>query len=130
MAKRIREKAAANAETKDTRPQAHAKHIRITPSRVKLIMDLVRGKSYREAVAILKNTPNKAAEVILKTLESAAANGENNQSLNKDDMYVAEIYVNAGPSLKRINIRARGRVDRILKRTSHVTVILDTAESK
>ena len=126
MAKRIREKAAANAENKDKRLYAVAKYIRITPSKVRIVMDLVRGKTYREAAAILKNTPNKAAEAVLKTLESAAANGENNRSLNKDDMYVAEIYVGQGPTLKRMNIRARGRVDQILKRTSHITVILDT----
>jgi large subunit ribosomal protein L22 len=91
-------------------------------------MDLVRGRKYRDAVAILSTTPNAAAEVILKTMNSAAANGENNLGLNKDDMYVAEIYANQGPTLKRLNIRARGRVDRILKRTSHVTVIMDTVK--
>jgi len=128
MAKRIREKAEDRRKNKDMRPTATAKHIRMSSTKIRIVMDLVRGKKYKDAVAILSNTPNTAAEVVLKTLNSAAANGENNLGLNKDDMYVAEIYACQGPTLKRLNIRARGRVDRILKRTSHVTVILDTVK--
>ena len=128
MAKRIREKAEARRQNKDMRPQASAKHIRMSSTKIRIVMDLVRGKKYRDAVAILSTTPNTAAETILKTLNSADANGENNLGLNKEDMYVAEIYATQGPTLKRLNIRARGRVDRILKRTSHITVILDTVK--
>ena len=126
MAKRMREKAELRKQTKDLRPTAITKHVRISSSKVRIVMDLVRGKKYNEAVAILKNTPNVAAEPILKTVMSAAANGEHNRGLNKEDMFVAEIYATQGPTLKRLNIRARGRVDRILKRTSHITVIMDT----
>ena len=89
-------------------------------------MDTVRGKKVNEAIAILDNTPNSAATYINKVVKSATANAENNQGLNRDDLYIAEIYANQGPTMKRLNIRARGRVDRILKRTSHITVVLDT----
>ena len=126
MAKRIREKAAARQETKDPRPFATAKHIRISSSKLRIVMNTVRGKSYSDAVAILENTPNSAAEYIKKVVVSAGANAENNKGLSKDDLFVAEIYANPGPTLKRMNIRAKGKVDRILKRTSHITVVLDT----
>ncbi len=126
MAKNIREKAEKINKTRDTRPHACAKHIRISASKLRIVMDLVRGKKYSDAVAILSNTPNKAAEIVKDVIVSAAANGENNMGLSKADMFVAEIYSGEGPIMKRQNIRARGRVDRILKRTSHVYVILDT----
>ena len=128
MAKREREKAAKIAENRDKRPVAYAKHIRISPSKVRLVADLVRGKSYDEAVAVLENTPNGSAMAILKLIKSAAANAENNLSMNRDDLFVAEIFTGPGPTLKRINIRARGRVDRIGKRTSHITVRLDSKD--
>ena len=128
MAKREREKAAKIAENRDKRPVAYAKHIRISPSKVRLVADLVRGKSYDEAVAVLENTPNGSAIAILKLIKSAAANAENNLSMNRDDLFVAEIFTGPGPTLKRINIRARGRVDRIGKRTSHITVRLDSKD--
>ena len=125
MAKRIREKTEKINKTRDTRPYATAKFLRISNTKLDIIMDLVRGKGYAEAVAILANTPNKAAELILKVVESAGANAENNQGLNKQDLYVAEIYSGQGATYKRQNIRGRGRVDLILKRTSHITVKLD-----
>ena len=128
MAKRIREKTEKINKTRDTRPYATAKFLRISNTKLDIIMDLVRGKSYAEAVAILANTPNKAAELILKVVESAGANAENNQGLNKQDLYVAEIYSGQGSSYKRQNIRGRGRVDLIIKRTSHITVKLDTVK--
>ncbi len=128
MAKRMREKAAARQQSRDTRPHASAKHIRISSSKLRIVMDTIRGKSYNDAVAILENTPNSAAEYIKKVVMSAGANAENNLGLNKDDLYVAEIYSSQGPTLKRLNIRARGRVDRILKRTSHINVVLDTVK--
>lgn len=128
MAKRIREKTEKINKTKDTRPYATAKFLRISNTKLDIIMDLVRGKKYFDAVAILANTPNKAAELILNVVESAGANAENNQGLNKQDLYVAEIYSGQGTSYKRQNIRGRGRVDLILKRTSHITVKLDTVK--
>ena len=128
MAKRIREKTEKINKTKDTRPYATAKFLRISNTKLDIIMDLVRGKKYFDAVAILANTPNKAAELILNVVESAGANAENNKGLNKQDLYVAEVYSGQGTSYKRQNIRGRGRVDLILKRTSHITVILDTVK--
>ena len=125
MAKRIREKTEKINKTRDTRPYATAKFLRISNTKLDIIMDLVRGKKYNEAVAILANTPNKAAELILNVVESAGANAENNKGLNKQDLYVAEIYSGQGATYKRQNIRGRGRVDQILKRTSHITVKLD-----
>jgi len=128
MAKRMKEKTERINKTRDTRPYATAKFLRISNTKLDIIMDLVRGKSYADAVAILKNTPNKAAELICDVVESAGANAENNKGLNKQDLYVAEIYSNQGATYKRTNIRGRGRVDQILKRTSHIKVILDVAK--
>ena len=128
MAKRIREKKLALEENRDRRPKAVAKYLRINAGKVANVLDLIRGKKYFEAVAILENTNKSASEVILKVLNSAAANAENNLSLNKEDLFVAEAYSAQGPTLKRLMIRARGRADRILKRTSHITVILDTVK--
>lgn len=125
MAKRVREKTKKLQETRDTRPTAVAKYLRISASKLNIVMDLVRGKKFEDAEAILKNTPNKAAELILKALESAGANAENNKGLDKQDLFVAELFSGQGATYKRQNIRARGRVDRILKRTSNITVILD-----
>ena len=125
MAKRVREKTKKLQETRDTRPNAVAKYLRISASKLNIVMDLVRGKKFEDAEAILKNTPNKAAELILKALESAGANAENNKGLDKQDLFVAELFSGQGATYKRQNIRARGRVDRILKRTSNITVILD-----
>ncbi len=126
MAKRMKEKTEKINKNRDTRPHASAKFLRVSSSKLNIIMDLVRGKSYNEAVGILANTPNKSAEYILDVVKSAGANAENNMGLNKQDLYVAEIYSGQGATFKRQNIRGRGRVDQILKRTSHITVKLDT----
>lgn len=126
MATRIREKAAKIAENREKRPHASVKHIRITPTKAGAVLNLVRGKSVNEAVAILSNINNASAIVIKKLINSAAANGENNMGLSKSDLYVAECYANCGPTLRRYNIRGRGRVDILAKRTCHITVILDS----
>ena len=128
MATRMREKTEKVKAERDKRPTAIAKYIRISSSKVEIVMDLIRGKGYTEAVAILKNTPKSASPVILKVLNSAAANAENNLNMAKDGLYVAECYATAGPTYKRMMPRARGRADRILKRTSHIRVILDERE--
>lgn len=128
MAKRIKEKTEKINKSRDTRPFAKSKFLRVSSSKVNIIMDLVRGKSYYDAVAILKNTPNKSADLVRKVIESAGANAENNLGLNKQDLFVAEIYSGQGSTYKRQNIRGRGRVDLILKRTSNITVILDTVK--
>ncbi|NLL55938.1 MAG: 50S ribosomal protein L22 [Clostridiales bacterium] len=125
MAKNTYLKAVKRAETADRRPRAIAKYIRISPFKVRAVLDLIRGKSYREAVAILENTNKSSSQSILKVVKSAAANAENNLSLNRDELYVAECYANQGATLKRFRPRAHGRAGKILKRTSHITVILD-----
>ncbi len=125
MAKNLREKTARIAENKDRRPRAVAKHIRISPYKVRIVLDIIRGKGLREALAILENTPKSASEPVRKVLLSAAANAENNLNLSRDNLYVAACYADQGPTLKRIMPRAQGRAFRILKRTSHITVVLD-----
>lgn len=125
MAKNLREKTARIADNKDRRPRAVAKHVRISPYKVRIVLDVIRGKSVREAAAILDNTPKSASEPIKKVLMSAAANAENNNNMNRDDLYVAACYADQGPTLKRVMPRAQGRAFRILKRTSHITIVLD-----
>ena len=125
MAKRMKEKTARIAENKDRRPKAVAKHVRISPYKVRIVLDIIRGKGYREAVAILENTPKSASEPVKKVLMSAAANAEHNLGLSRDNLFVAACFADQGPTLKRVMPRARGRAFRILKRTSHITVVLD-----
>ncbi len=128
MATREREKALKRHENADKRPHATAKYIRISPSKVKAVIDLIRGKQVSEAKAILMNTPKAATEPVLKLLNSAVANAENNLEMNKDNLYVAEIYANMGPTLKRFRPRAQGRATSIRKRTSNITIVLDEAK--
>jgi len=130
MATRMREKAAARAENKDKRPCAHARHIRMSPFKVRVVLDLLRGKSVNDALAILENTPKIAAEPVEKVLKSAVANAEHNNDLARADLFVAEIYAGAGPILKRMQPVSKGRGHRINKRTSHITVILDTVKEE
>lgn len=104
--------------------KAVAKYIRIAPRKVRVVMNLIRGKSVAEAFAILKFTPKVGADVIEKVLKSAVANAENNFDMNVDKLYVSSAYVDQGPTLKRIHPRSRGQAFSILKRTSHVTVIV------
>lgn len=125
MATRSKAKALVRAENKDRRPKAIAKYIRISPSKVHVVLDLIRGRDYNEAVAILKTTAKAATEPVLKCLNSAAANAEVNNGMNKDNLYVAECFADQGPTLKRMQPVSRGRGHRILKRMSHITVILD-----
>ena len=127
MAKRLREKSAARKANADKRPQATARYIRISPDKVRIVLDTIRGESYINALAILKNTSKAACEPLIKVLNSAAANAENNLGMSKSDLYGAECYANAGPILKRVMPRAKGSAARINKRTSHITVILDGA---
>ena len=125
MATRSREKAAARKQNADKRPQAHAKYIRISSRKVKIVIDLIRGKNVDEALAILQYTPKAAAPVVAKVLNSAIANAVNNQELNRQNLYVAEVYANPGPTLKRFVARSRGSAPPMLKRTSHISVVLD-----
>lgn len=104
--------------------RALAKHIRISPRKIKPIADLVRGKRVEEAKAILKFTPRKGAKILLKVLESAAANAENNHEMNSDELYVSEVYANQGPTMKRFKAGSMGRANPILHRTSHIGVVV------
>jgi len=104
--------------------KAILKYARISPRKVGLVLDLIRGKDVEMAQAILKNTPKSASEYLIKLLNSAVANAENNNNMDRSSLIVSECYVCPGPTLKRIMPRARGSADRILKRTSHVTIIV------
>ncbi|HWR23356.1 MAG TPA: 50S ribosomal protein L22 [Feifaniaceae bacterium] len=128
MATRSREKAAERRENRDRRPRAVARYVRISSRKVKVVIDLIRGKSVREAQAILMYTPKAASPVVEKLLNSAVANAENNLDLSGDTLYVAEVFANQGPTLKRFRPRAQGRASSIRKRTSHITIILDQAK--
>ena len=110
--------------------KAYLKHARISPRKVKIVLDLIRGKDTKVALAILKNTPKAASEYLIKLLNSAIANAENNFSMDGDNLYVSECFVCPGPTLKRMMPRAKGRGDRILKRTSHVTMVVKEKETK
>jgi large subunit ribosomal protein L22 len=128
MATRSREKTALRRENADKRPHAVARYIRISSRKVKIVIDLIRGKSVNEALAILEYTPKAASEPVTKLLNSAIANAENNLDMSRDSLYVAEVYADQGPTLKRFRPRAKGSASRIVKRTSHITVILDQAK--
>ena len=108
--------------------RAQLKFARISARKVKIVADLVRGKNVDEALAIMKFTPKASSPILEKLLKSAIANAENNHSMNKDNLYVAECFVTAGPIMKRIMPRAQGRAYRILKRTSHITIVLKEEE--
>ena len=110
--------------------KAEVNYVRISPRKVKIVIDLIRNKPVGDALAILKHTPKAASEIVEKLLLSAIANAENNHGMDVEKLYVAEIYSNAGPMLKRIRARAQGRAFRILKRTSHTTIILKELGAK
>ena len=128
MATRVKEKAAARKENRDKRPHAQARFIRISSRKVKVVIDLIRGKQVDQALSILAYTPKSAAPVVEKLLKSAIANAENNLEMDRDSLYVAEVFADQGPTLKRYWARSHGRADVILKRTSHITVVLDQAK--
>ena len=102
--------------------KAVAKYVRMSPSKLKPVTDLVRGKDLQEALTILKFTTGKASEYIEKVVASAAANAENNFDMDRSKLYVAEIYVNQGPTMKRWRAGSQGRAGRILKRSAHIGV--------
>jgi large subunit ribosomal protein L22 len=108
--------------------RAVARHIRISPRKARQVIDLIRGKDVEEALAILRFTPKGGSPIVEKVVRSAIANAENNYDMDVDSLYVAECYVDQGPTMKRIRPRARGLANRIRKRTSHITVILREKE--
>ena len=125
MATRVKEKSAQRKANADKRPRAQAKYVRISPRKVQIVIDLIRGKQVDDALAILMYTPKSAAPVVEKLLASAIANAENNLEMSRDSLYVAEVYANQGPTLKRYWARSHGRADLIKKHTSHITIVLD-----
>jgi large subunit ribosomal protein L22 len=108
--------------------RALKKHVRISPRKMKPINDLVRGKSVKEASAILKFTPRKGARELLKVLESAVANAENNFDMDVESLYISQVYANQGPVMKRWKAGSMGRANPILRRTSHIGVVVAEKE--
>ena len=104
--------------------KAILRYVRISPRKVGIVCDLIRGKSVAQATAILMATPKAASEPLLKLLKSAAANAENNHGMDPEKLYVAETFATGGPIIKRIMPRAQGRANRINKRTSHITIMV------
>jgi len=104
--------------------RAMMKMVRISPYKARLVIEQIRNKDVDEALNIVRLSPKKAARFILKALESAIANAENNHDMDADELWVKEAYVDEGPSLKRVKPRARGSADMIRHRTSHITVVL------
>ena len=108
--------------------KAHLKYVRIAPRKVKIVLDLIRGKDTKTAMAILKNTPKAASPYLIKLLKSAVSNAEHNFNMDASKLYVSECFVCPGPTLKRVMPRAQGRAFSILKRTSHVTMTVKEKE--
>ena len=110
---------------KDTRPSAKLSYARVSVQKACFVLDAIRGKDVQSALALLEYNPRYASSIIKKLLESAIANAENNNGMNRDNLYVAECFANKGPTMKRVRPRAQGRAYRIEKRMSHITVVLN-----
>ena len=114
-----------NKLQRETRPSAKLSYARVSVQKACFVLDAIRGKDVETALGILEYNPRYASGLIKKLLESAIANAENNNGMNRENLYVAECYANKGPTMKRIQPRAQGRAYRIEKRMSHITVVLD-----
>ena len=112
-------------EQRDTRPSAKISYARVSVQKACYVLDAIRGKDVETALGILEYNPRYASEIIGKLLKSAIANAENNNGMNKENLYIAECYANKGPTMKRIRARAQGRAYRIEKRQCHITIVLD-----
>ena len=108
--------------------KAYLRNLRMSPRKVQIVLDLIRNKPADLAMAILENTPKAACEPVAKLLKSAMANAENNFNMDKNNLYVSECFVCPGPIMKRIRPRAQGRAYRVLKRTSHITMVVSEKE--
>lgn len=108
--------------------RAYLRYARISPRKVQIVLDLIRNQDTEMALAILRNTPKAASELLIKLLKSAIANAANNHNMDEHQLYVAECFVCPGPTLKRIRPRAQGRAYHVLKRTSHITLVLKEKE--
>ena len=114
-----------NENQKDTRPSAKLSYARVSVQKACYVLDAIRGKDVETAIGILTYNPRYASSVILKLLQSAIANAENNNNMDVSKLYIAECYAGSAPTMKRIKPRAQGRAYRILKRNSHITIVLD-----
>ena len=114
-----------NENNKDTRPSATLSYARISSRKAGFVLDAIRGKDVNTAIGILTYNPRYASSVILKILQSAVANAENNNGMSADSLFIEECYANQAPTMKRIRPRAQGRAYRILKRMSHITIVLN-----
>ena len=114
-----------NAENRETRPSAKLSYARIPVQKACFVLDAIRGKDVKTALGIVAYNPRYASQLIEKLLKSAIANAENNNGMNVENLYIAECYANQGPTMKRVKPRAQGRAYRILKRMSHITIVLD-----
>ena len=112
-------------ENKDTRPSAKLSYARVSVQKACFVLDAIRGKDVKTALAILDYNPRYASEITAKLLRSAIANAENNNGMNADNLYIEECYASKGPTMKRIRPRAQGRAYRIEKRMSHITIVLN-----
>ncbi|GAB3517926.1 50S ribosomal protein L22 [Arthrobacter monumenti] len=115
--------------------KAIARHVRVTPMKARRVVNLIRGKQANEALAILKFAPQAASEPVFKVVQSAMANARgladrDSVAFDEDDLFISEAFVDEGPTMKRFQPRAQGRAYRILKRTSHITVVLATPEEE
>ena len=129
MSKRMSEKALKRKENADVRPSAYLPNVKISSSKVGLVLDVIRGKNAELAVSILDNMPNAAAPIVKKLLLSAMANAEN-KGMDRDSLKVVETYSTQGPIYnKKLNVRGRGRADVIIRRSSHIRIILDQVEA-
>lgn len=114
-----------NEANKETRPSAKLSYARVSVQKACFVLDAIRGKDVKTALAILEYNPRNASRIINKLLRSAIANAENNNGMNADHLYIEECYANKGPTLKRIRPRAKGRAYRIEKKMSHITIVLN-----
>ncbi len=130
MAGNMKKKAERVEAKREKRPYAVARYVRISPYKVRQVLDLIRGKSVADAKAILEHCPNGGAAPTKKVLMSAVANAEHNQQMDRSDLYVAACYADGGTMLKRMQPVSKGRGHAILKRTSHITVILDVKNTE
>jgi len=110
---------------KDTRPSAKLSYARVSAQKACFVLDAIRGKDVKSAIGILTYNPRYASSVILKLLNSAVANAENNNGMNADNLFIEECFANQGPTMKRMHPRAQGRAYSILKRVSHITIVLN-----
>lgn len=110
---------------KDSRPKAIVRYVRLSPIKAKIVLDQIRGKDVKTAKGLLMYNPRYAASVIVKLLNSAVANAENNLGFDENELFVEEAFANQGPTMKRFRARSHGRADRIEKKTSHISIILN-----